>query len=190
MDKILLINACVRQNSRTYDLAQHVLRYFKGDLTELVLKNENIVPLNEKELENRTEYIKGNEFTHKIFNYAKQFSNSDIIVIAAPYWDLSFPALLKTYIEAICIAGITFKYRDGIPQGLCKAKRLIYVTTSGGQIGNLNLGFDYIKALSQNLFGISDIQFFSAQNLDIIGNCPDELIGLAKKEIDKTLKSS
>ncbi len=30
-----------------------------------------------------------------MFLYAKDFAESDIIVIAAPYWDLSFPSILK-----------------------------------------------------------------------------------------------
>ena len=35
-----------------------------------------------------------------------------VIVIAAPYWDLSFPAVLKTYLEQINVLGVTFDYSD------------------------------------------------------------------------------
>ena len=48
------------------------------------------------------------EFNDHIFDYAKDFAKADTIVIAAPFWDLSFPASLKCYIEAINILGITF----------------------------------------------------------------------------------
>lgn len=189
MEKILFINACVRKDSRTYELAKHVLKYLKGELTELTLKAENIPPLDEKGLEKRTECSKRNDFEDEIFGYAKQFADSDTIVISAPYWDLSFPAMLKNYMEAICIAGITFSYSGGIPHGLCKAGRLIYITTAGGQIGDMNYGFDYVKALSQNLFGIPEIRLVKAENLDIIGNDPNEIIRLAKEAADKEFTS-
>ena len=53
----------------------------------------------------------------------KQFAAADVIVIAAPYWDLMFPAVLKTYLENITVTGITFCYSDqGRPQSMCKAK--------------------------------------------------------------------
>ena len=43
-------------------------------------------------------------------SYAKQFAGADTIVIAAPFWDLSFPAILKTYIENIYVTGIVSRY--------------------------------------------------------------------------------
>lgn len=45
-----------------------------------------------------------------MFKYAHEFANADLIVIAAPFWDLSIPALLKVYIENIAVDGITFEY--------------------------------------------------------------------------------
>lgn len=42
-----------------------------------------------------------------MFKYAKQFAEADEIVIAAPYWDLAFPATVRIYFEAITVTGIT-----------------------------------------------------------------------------------
>ena len=97
-----------------------------------------------------------------MFKYAKQFADSDTIVIAAPYWDLMFPALLKIYFEAITVTGITFKYSpEGQPIGLCKAKRLIYLTTAGGRVfDELNLGFDYSKKLATLFYGFPETVCF------------------------------
>lgn len=184
MNKILFINACVRDNSRTYKLAQHVLKNLKGNVTELVLEKEKIEALNNSRLGKRNTLIENQVYSDPMFKYAKQFADYEVIVIAAPYWDLSFPALLKLYIEAICIVGITFKYVDGIPQGLCKAQKLIYVSTAGGQIGNMNYGFDYIKALSQNLFGIHEVSFVKAEGLDVFENDADEILTSAMISFD------
>lgn len=184
MNKILFINACVRDGSRTYKLAQHVLKKMKGNVTELILEKENIEALDNSRLSKRDNLIENQVYSDPMFKYAKQFADYDMIVIAAPYWDLSFPALLKLYIETICVVGITFKYVDGIPQGLCKAQKLIYVSTAGGQIGNMNYGFDYIKALSQNLFGIHEVSFVKAEGLDIFGNDAHEILTSAMKSFD------
>jgi FMN-dependent NADH-azoreductase len=53
---------------------------------------------------------------------------------------------------------------------------VVYLTTSGGYIGNNNFGFDYIKGLFSTLFGVDDISFFSAEGLDIYGNDPEKIL--------------
>ena len=73
-------------------------------------------------------------------------------MIAAPYWDLSFPASLKQYFEQVNVVGITFRYtEEGIPEGLCKADRIFYVSTAGGIYVPTEFGFGYVKALAQGL---------------------------------------
>ena len=105
-----------------------------------------------------------------MFEYARQFSEADEIVIAAPFWDLSFPAVLKAYLEKINVSGITFRYTsEGMPEGLCKAKKLYYVTAAGGNFFPESFGFGYIKALAQNFYGISDVELIKAAGLDIEG---------------------
>ena len=77
-----------------------------------------------------------------IFEYAKQMAQADEIVIGTPYWDLSFPAALKTYLEYCCVCDITFHYtNEGRPEGLCKSKTMTYITTSGGFIADKNYGY-------------------------------------------------
>lgn len=185
MKKILFINACVRHNSRTYLLAQGILSKLNGQIIELKLFEENLQPLNCDELNRRNDYIAANDFTEPIFKYAKQFADADIIVIAAPYWDLSFPSAVKVYFEHVTVTGITFKYSpQGDPVGLCNAQRIIYVTTAGGAINEFNLGYDYIKALANTCYGIHDIVCYKAQNLDIIGADKGLILRLALETIN------
>ena len=93
--EILHINACVRKDSRTEILARYLLDKLNGSIEELKLIQANILPLTAETLNQRAKFITQQDFSSKIFYYAKQFSNADVIVISAPYWDLSFPALLK-----------------------------------------------------------------------------------------------
>ena len=185
---ILHINACVRKDSRSNKLAQYALSKLEGDFEEINLDFEKITPLYKEQLELRDDLIKDKNYNHPMFKYAKQFANADIILISAPYWDLSFPAILKTYIENINVNGITFSYSEkGYPVSLCKAKKLIYITTSGGAIISDDFGFGYIKSLAENFYGINDTHYIKAEGLDIRGVNIQEILKKAKKEIEKYL---
>ena len=186
---ILFVNACVRAQSRTKRLATYILQKMGRNVKELVLEKENIMPLNLKTLEYRTKLASNGIFDDPIFDLAKDFAAAEKIVIAAPYWDLSFPALLKCYIEQINVVGLTFAYNDaGKPYGLCKADELIYVTTAGGTIFNEDLGFGYIKSLAHNFYGIRNVSYFKAENLDIFGADVESILQKTEKEIDKNFE--
>ena len=179
-NRILFINACVRPESRTAELSRHLLNRLDGEIVEVNLYKEGLLPLCNKGLNKRALHDTSGEE----FKYAKQFSKADVIVVAAPFWDLSFPSVLKIYLENITVSGITFEYSEkGCPVSKCRAKKLYYVTTSGGYIGNNNFGFDYVKSLAENFFGIDDISFYSAEGLDIFGADVKEIMDEAKKRI-------
>ncbi len=146
----------------------------------------SLPPLNMKELEKRTQAAQSCNFSDPSFDVAKQFARADVIVVAAPYWDLMFPAVVKNYVENITVCGVTFQYSSqGIPQSLCKAKALYYVTTSGGFIGENDFGFSYIRALAKNFFGIAQVHRCSAEGLDIFGADVEQIMRKAKEEIEK-----
>jgi FMN-dependent NADH-azoreductase len=184
MDKILFINACVRPGSRTLELAETILMKLDGDVQEIKLYENPLPVLDLSGMEKRNRAAKMGDFSDPLFDAAKQFAAADVIVIAAPYWDLMFPAALKTYLENITVAGATFFYTpQGRPQSLCKAKALYYVTTSGGFIGQNDFGFTYAQALSQSFFGITEIHRYSAEGLDIFGTDVEAVMRQAKLEI-------
>lgn len=184
MDRVLFINACVRPCSRTKELAQAVLDNLGGGMEEVNLCRMPIKTLDLDGMERREEAAQKQDFSHSDFDLAKQFAAADKIVIAAPYWDMMFPAVLKTYLENITVSGITFRYSDqGIPESLCKAKALYYVTTAGGFIGQNDFGFSYVKALSQTFFGITQVHRYAAEGLDIWGADVEKIMCKAKMEI-------
>ena len=183
MEKVLFINACVRPNSRTLELANHVLQKLSCLVEEVKLYEKKLLPLDLKGMQIRHDAASRKDFSNSVFDLAKQFASAKTIVIAAPYWDLMFPSLLKTYIENITVSGLTFVYgQNGRPQGLCNAKRLIYVTTSGGPIIH-NFGYEYVQALAKGFFGIEDVQCIKAEGLDIYGADVEKIMTEAKKLI-------
>ena len=182
---ILFINACVRKESRTKKLADCLLSKRQEPVEEVRLDTVVFPVTDENFLRRRDQLILAHDFGDSLFGFARQFAEADEIVIAAPFWDLSFPAALKQYFEQINVLGITFRYTpDGIPQGLCRAKRLTYITTAGGNFFPEEYGFGYVKALAQNFYGIRNINLIKAIGLDIDGADVNAIIKSAEKVID------
>lgn len=178
MPTLLFINACVRgRDSRTLILAEQLLEQLRETnsrdmafhIEEIRLSTENILPLNYERLQRRDELLAEGQLSDTMFDYANAVANADMLVIAAPYWNMSFPAALKIFLEMTSVEGITFTYaEDGTPIGLTNAHDMYYVTTSGGYIGDCNFGFEYVNALCR-LYGVENTHFVSAEGLDLDG---------------------
>ncbi len=180
----LFINACVRESSRTKELADYLLSRRNFPYEEVRL-DKIVFPIADQAfLKKRDRLIDDRDFGNPLFNLARQFAAADDIVIAAPFWDLSFPAMLKQYFEQINVIGITFIYTpEGIPSGLCKAKRLTYITTAGGNFFPEEYGPGYVRALAQNFYGIPEFKLIKATGLDIDGADIDKIMNTAKADI-------
>lgn len=180
---ILLIDACVRTHSRTKRLSDRLLRQLPGDIEILCLEKVSFPKVDEAFLQQRDALIASGRFDAPLFSLARQFAQAEQIVIAAPYWDLSFPAVLKQYFEQINVLGITFEYTPkGMLRPLCHAKRLFYVTTAGGTYVPMEFGFGYIQALARSFYGISDVRLIQATGLDIDGADEEQILQKAIAE--------
>ena len=109
MRKALLIDCCIRKSeSRTAQLLEAFAGALPGDVNQerLILDEENLSCLTGSYFEQRQRLLENGLLDHPRFRYAHQFAEADLVCIAAPFWDLSFPALLKVYIEQISVDGI------------------------------------------------------------------------------------
>ncbi len=174
---ILYINACARSDSRTKKLADYLLSTTEQRVEELRLNDVEFPTVDEEFLKKRDKMIAESDFDNPAFDLARQFAEADIIVIAAPFWDLSFPAVLKQYFEQINVVGVTFGYSsDGVPIGMCRAKKLYYLTTAGGFYFPEEYGFGYVGALANSFYGINDVELIKATGLDIDGADENEIL--------------
>lgn len=99
---------------------------------------------------------------------AVKIAAADRIVIAAPFWDMSFPAVLKAFFENMSLYGVTFTDNGQTCTGLCRCRRVLYITTRGMDIETGSLrdqGSSYLQALS-TLWGLGEIITVAAWNLD------------------------
>lgn len=173
MRKLLLIDCCIRkEESRTKRIMDAFLSAVPDDcaVEHLVLTEENLAPLTGDFFAQRQRLLENHDYTHPRFRYAKQFAAADIIVIAAPFWDLAFPALLKIYIEQVSLDGITFGADETGLVGLCRATDMVFLTARGGfYTGDaLEMGSRYLDAL-HTFFGISRYRCIAADGMDVAG---------------------
>jgi FMN-dependent NADH-azoreductase len=102
----------------------------------------------------------------------EQFLKADAYVLTTPMWNFGIPYVLKYYIDAIVQPGYLFKYNEqGHPEGLVKGKRMICVTSRGGDYSSGPLqAFDFVEPYLRTIFGLvglTDMHFVNAQPMDV-----------------------
>ncbi len=193
---LLCIDACPRERSisRTWQLTDAFLQEYantfpKTSITVTRLAEEALQPLMNDGVCCRESLIDRGEFHHPMFQMARGFKEAEHIAVAAPYWDLSFPAILKIYVENIFVRNLTFRYTDnGEPVGLCRGRRLIYLTTAGSPIGAEDWGFLYIRAAA-GMLGVKAFDRVSAEGIDIMGRDVQAILEKAKAQARQAVKA-
>lgn len=177
MSKVLYIKANIKNEgeSRTFKVSDSFVEEYKknnpeDEIITLDLYKENIDFLRADDLGKlfgpKDEESKNNS----ILKYAYQFADSDKYIIAAPMWNLSFPAILKAYIDYVSVSGITFKYTAEGPVGLLNNKKAVHIVSRGGGYDNspYEMGDRYLRTIL-GFFGIKDIETIAIDNLDVMG---------------------
>ncbi|WP_250228638.1 FMN-dependent NADH-azoreductase [Anaeropeptidivorans aminofermentans] len=187
MSKVLYIkaNAKPEGKSRTFKVSDNFVEKYKkahpeDEITTLNLYKENIdfLPMGELDLILRPDM--GRDRNHPILKYTYQFLEADKIIIAAPFWNLGFPAILKAYLDYITINGITFKYTEEGPVGLCSGKKAIHFVARGGNYStepysSFEMGDRYLRTLL-GFMGIQDFTTIAAEGLDVVGNDENAIV--------------
>lgn len=170
--KCLFVDCTLREESRTRVLANEFVSSLdsKYEVKHLKLDEEDLKPLVGKFYQDRQTLLDKGELNHLRFRYAHELQEADLVVVAAPFWDLSFPALLKIYIENCSVDGITFTTSQNGLVGLCKANSLVYLTTRGGiyEDGTLESAIPQLENLCK-FFGIKKLHTIAADGMDIVG---------------------
>ena len=61
-----------------------------------------------------------------------QIMAADVLVIGVPFYNFTIPSSLKSWIDHLTRAGITFRYTPTGPEGLIKGKKVYLASASGG----------------------------------------------------------
>lgn len=126
--KLLFVNCCISRRgtgSRTHALAEAFLTAFRAahpDAAVEEITQETLLalkPFDTALLQKRDALAEAGNFDAPVYALARQFREADAVVVAAPFWDLSYPAALRTYIEYIS-ADLSL-YRGGLLRRLRRA---------------------------------------------------------------------
>ena len=81
-------------------------------IEHLDLRNTELLSFNAEMLDTRDALFAAKKFDAQIYDLANRFRAAEGIVIGAPFWDLSFPAQLRIYIEHVSANGVTYYYDE------------------------------------------------------------------------------
>jgi len=196
--KLLFVDCCISQRgeeSRTKTLANAFLDGFREIHPEAEIETVTqeqllaLKPFDAEALNDRDALGGIGAYDAPVFALARQFRAADMIVVAAPYWDMSYPAALRTYVEHISAVGLTYHYEMDGCHGDCKAERLVYLTSGGDFEHEDSIGVLHWRQLC-GLFGIPQFDYVFAGGLDIDPAKMPELLegacGLAR-QLAKTI---
>ena len=99
-----------------------------------------------------------------------EFLAADVVVVGAPMYNFGVPTQLKAWIDRVAQAGRTFRYTAAGPEGLAGGKRVVVVSSRGGQYAGsayeaaLDHQEAYLRAVF-GFFGITDVQVVRAEGL-------------------------
>ncbi len=179
--KLLFVNACPRgADSRTLRLARTFLEALTSrlpgcDVIEEALYPPTLAPVDAALLARKEALCDRRAWNDPLFGPAVRLQSADMVVIAAPYWDLAFPSALKLWVEHCYVRNLTFHYEGSRCVGMCRGRRAVYLTTAGSPIGENDWGAGYMRAVLRAL-GIPRFAALSAQGLDLAENDAEALL--------------
>ncbi|MDF3931792.1 FMN-dependent NADH-azoreductase [Pseudomonas citronellolis] len=109
---------------------------------------------------------------------------ADVLVLAAPMYNFAIPSTLKSWLDHVLRAGVTFKYTETGPQGLLTGKRAYILTSRGGVYagGPLDHQEPYLRqALA--FVGIHDVTFVHAEGLNMGAEFADKGLAKAREQL-------
>ena len=166
MEKLIIIDSCMREESRTKIIlgaAKEVLA-LRYDIETIDVNALALPPVTPQVLKDRT----AGNVPDETVAVARKIASADRIVVATPFWDMSFPSLLKAFFENMSLYNVTFTDDGTTCTGICKCQKVLYITTRGMNIPTgdcRDQGSSYLKALS-SLWGLGEVITVAAWNLD------------------------
>ena len=121
-----------------------------------------------------------------------QFLAADVVVVGAPMYNFSVPSQLKAWIDRVAQAGRTFRYTANGPEGLSGGKRVIVLSSRGGQYAGtpFEAAMDHQEAYLRavfSFFGLPEIEIVRAERLAMDH---DASLAAAKASLDELLEAA
>ncbi|MFZ2855415.1 MAG: NAD(P)H-dependent oxidoreductase [Rhodocyclaceae bacterium] len=113
-----------------------------------------------------------------------QLQSAETIVLGVPMYNFGVPVQLKTWIDAIARAGVTFRYTENGPQGLVHGKKVYVALARGGMHRDTpnDSQVPYLKSVLAFL-GMTDVEFIYAEGLAMGAEGSEKAFSAAEGQI-------
>ena len=150
MKRLFYIDSCLRLGSNTKKIADALIDRLseRYEVETIKLSDYDFPVVKDEILNERSSGYVPEEYVQ----IARKIAAADRLVIASPFWDMSFPSALKVFLENMSLFNVTFASNEKECYGLCKAEKVLYITTRGMNIKTgdvMEQATPYIKAISK-----------------------------------------
>jgi len=122
----------------------------------------------------------------------EEFLAADIVVIGVAFYNFGIASQLKAWIDRIAVAGKTFRYTAGGPEGLVGNKRIVLAVARGGfyGTGSPNAALEHAEAYLRSVFsfvGVSQLEVVAAEGVSVGAEHRQVAIEQAQRKIHDLL---
>ncbi|ANI90498.1 FMN-dependent NADH-azoreductase [Arachidicoccus ginsenosidimutans] len=111
--------------------------------------------------------------------FIKDLFDADVVVFGVPMYNFSIPSSLKSWIDHVARAGVTFQYTANGPEGLVKGKKAYLAVATGGVYSDgpykpYDFAVPYLQGVL-GFIGITDVTVYRAEGLSVSELAPTAL---------------
>ncbi len=117
-------------------------------------------------------------------NALAQFKAADKIVIANPMWNLSIPAQLKSWVDAITVVQETFRYTATGHVALVPGKKVVHIQAAGGRYDGKDDGTQYVYD-AMTYLGVDEVTKIAVEGMDHFPDQAQEIVTAAEEQAKK-----
>jgi FMN-dependent NADH-azoreductase len=185
---ILHINSSARlKNSNTRIIGQYLVEALGEPVVSRDLAQQPLPPISAEDLiavHGSSDSQRASLQPHLTLSeqLIDELRSAETLVLGAPMYNFGVPASLQQWIDAVCRAGVSFKYTEQGPVGLLGVKRAFIVTATGGTpVGSeMDFASRYLEHICRFL-GISQVFHIDASGSK---GAPEQVIAHGKQQVD------
>lgn len=158
----------------TRDIGAEPLPYFDGATAGALFTPADARTLEQQRIVERSDAL------------IAELLQADRIVFAVPVYNFTLPAQLKSYLDHVARAGVTFRYTpEGVAEGLVKGKQVFVLTARGGKAeGTPNDTMTPYLRQMLGFLGMNEVTFIAAEGMAMGEVAALEGVALARQRID------
>lgn len=190
---VLHINSSARQDhSNTRIIGQYLVDTLGGHAIHRDLAQQPLPPISAQDLiavhgssdDQRASFQTQLSLSTQLID---ELTNADTLVLGAPMYNFSIPAVLKQWIDAVCRAGVSFKYTEQGPVGLLDIKQAFIITATGGTpVGSeMDFASRYLEFICR-FIGVREVFHIDASGSK---GSPEQVINQGKQQVDALMSA-